>query len=39
MPLRSLGAETETIGSLALFADLDNLGSEWTLEVWRRQSK
>jgi hypothetical protein len=39
MPLRSLGGETETIGSLALFADLDNLGSEWTLQDVRRQKE
>ena len=37
MPLCSLGGETETIGSLALFADLDDLRSEWTLQDARRQ--
>jgi hypothetical protein len=39
MPLRSLGGETETIGSLALFADLDDLRSEWTLQDVRRQKE
>ncbi len=37
MPLRNVGGETETIGSLALFADLDDFRSEWTLQDVRRQ--
>lgn len=39
MPLRCVGGETETIGSLALFADLDDLRSEWTLQDVRRQKE